>query len=217
MPGAKWFVGAELNFAENLLRRRDDQLAIIAWTEDGRRRQLSYRELHLEVAKLAAALQREGVGPGDRVAAVMPHAAQTIIAMLATTALGAIWSSCSPDFGVQGVLDRFGQIEPKVLITIDGYRYNGKPIDVRPKLVEIVGRLPTLEHVVLTPFLDAGGAAGAARPGRPLGRFRGAGSRRRSRSRSCRSITPSTFCTRRARPGCPRRSCTAPAARCSST
>ena len=136
-PAPAWFVGAELNFAENLLRHRDDRPAIIAWTEDGRRRELSYRELYQEVAKLAAALRREGIGPGDRVAAVMPHAAETIVAMLATTALGAIWSSCSPDFGVQGVVDRFGQIEPKVLITIDGYRYNGKPIDVRGKLAEI--------------------------------------------------------------------------------
>jgi acetoacetyl-CoA synthetase len=163
MPGARWFVGAELNFAQNLLRHRDDRAAIIAWTEDGRRRAISYRELYHEVAKLAAALQREGVGPGDRVAAVMPHAAETMIAMLATTALGAIWSSCSPDFGVQGVLDRFGQIEPKVLITIDGYRYNGKAIDVRQKLAEITGRLAGLERVVMVPFLEP-----APKPG-PLG------------------------------------------------
>jgi acetoacetyl-CoA synthetase len=154
MPGARWFVGAELNFAENLLRHQDDRPAIIAWTEDGRRRELSQRELYEEVARLAAALRRQGVGAGDRVAAVMPHAPETIIAMLATTALGAIWSSCSPDFGVQGVLDRFGQIEPKVLITVDGYRYNGKAIDVRAKLAEIAGRLPTLERVVMVPFLD---------------------------------------------------------------
>ena len=163
MPGASWFVGAELNFAENLLRHRDDRPAIIAWTEDRRRRELSYRELYQEVAKLAAALRREGIGPGDRVAAVMPHAAETIVAMLATTALGAIWSSCSPDFGVQGVVDRFGQIEPKVLITIDGYRYNGKPIDVRAKLAEIVARLPGLQRVVMVPFLEP-----APMPG-PLG------------------------------------------------
>ena len=160
MPGARWFTGAKLNFAENLLRCRDDRPAIIAWTEDGRRRALSYRELHEEVAKLAAALAREGVGPGDRVAAVMPHAPETVIAMLATTALGAIWSSCSPDFGIQGVLDRFGQIEPKVLITIDGYRYNGKPLDVRAKLAEIVGRLPGLKRVVMVPFLDEAAQAG---------------------------------------------------------
>jgi acetoacetyl-CoA synthetase len=160
MPGASWFVGAELNFAENLLRHRDDRPAIIAWTEDGRRDELSYRELYQQVAKLAGALQREGVGPGDRVAAVMPHAAKTIVAMLATTALGAIWSSCSPDFGVQGVVDRFGQIAPKVLITIDGYRYNGKPIDVRGKLAEIAARLPGLQRVVMAPFLEPAPAAG---------------------------------------------------------
>jgi acetoacetyl-CoA synthetase len=160
MPGARWFAGAELNFAENLLRHRDDHLAMIAWSEDGRRRTLSYAELYDRVARLAAALKADGVGPGDRVAAVMPHIPETIIAMLATTALGAIWSSCSPDFGVQGVLDRFGQIAPKVLICVDGYRYNGKPIDVRGKLAEIRARLPSLERVVLVPFLDA-----AANPG----------------------------------------------------
>ncbi|MGH6899428.1 MAG: acetoacetate--CoA ligase [Geminicoccaceae bacterium] len=160
MPGARWFVGAELNFAENLLRHREDRPAIIAWSEDGRRRELSYPALYQEVAKLAAALRREGVGPGDRVAAVMPHAPETIVAMLAVTAQGAIWSSCSPDFGVQGVLDRFGQIEPKVLIAIDGYRYNGKAIDVRAKLAEIAGRLPGLERVVMVPFLEEAPASG---------------------------------------------------------
>jgi acetoacetyl-CoA synthetase len=154
MPGARWFAGAELNFAENLLRHRDDHPAMIAWGEDGGRRSLSYAELYDRVARLAAALKADGVGPGDRVAAVMPHIPETIIAMLAVTALGAIWSSCSPDFGVQGVLDRFGQIAPKVLITVDGYRYNGKPIDMRPKLAEITGRLPSLERIVLVPFLD---------------------------------------------------------------
>jgi acetoacetyl-CoA synthetase len=160
MPGARWFAGAELNFAENLLRHRDDHLAMIAWSEDGRRRTLSYAELYDRVAQLAAALKADGVVPGDRVAAVMPHIPETIIAMLATTALGATWSSCSPDFGVQGVLDRFGQIAPKVLICVDGYRYNGKPIDVRGKLAEIRARLPSLERIVMVPFLDA-----AANPG----------------------------------------------------
>jgi acetoacetyl-CoA synthetase len=160
MPGARWFVGAKLNFAENLLRHRDDRPAIVAWSEDGRRRELSFRALYQEVAKLAAGLMREGVGAGDRVAAVMPHAPETIVAMLAATALGAIWSSCSPDFGVQGVLDRFGQIEPKVLITIDGYRYNGKAIDVRAKLAAIAGRLPALKRVVMVPFLEEAPAPG---------------------------------------------------------
>jgi acetoacetyl-CoA synthetase len=160
MPGARWFAEAELNFAENLLRHRDDRLAMIAWSEDGVRRTLTYAELYRRVAELAAALKADGVGPGDRVAAVMPHSPETIIAMLATSALGAIWSSCSPDFGVQGVLDRFGQIAPKVLITVDGYRYNGKPIDVRAKLAEVAARLPCLERIVMVPFLDAGAGPG---------------------------------------------------------
>ena len=131
MPGAKWFDGARLNFAENMLRRRDDHPAIVAWTEDRQRRSLSYGELYLAVAKLAAALKADGVGVGDRVAAVMPHTVETIVAMLAATSIGAVWSSCSPDFGKQGLLDRFGQIEPKVLIAIDGYRYNGKPQNIQ--------------------------------------------------------------------------------------
>ncbi len=164
MPGARWFAGAELNFAENLLRHRDDRLAMIAWSEDGVRRELTYAELYRRVAALAAALKADGVAPGDRVAAVMPHIPETIIGLLATSALGAIWSSCSPDFGVQGILDRFGQIAPKVLITVDGYRYNGKPIDLRAKLAEVVARLPGLERIVMVPFLDAG-----AKPGRSAG------------------------------------------------
>ena len=160
MPGAKWFAGAELNFAENLLRHKDQRPAIVAWSEDGRRRTLSYAELNAAVARLAAALRSDGIGVGDRVAAVMPHIPETIIAMLATTALGAIWSSCSPDFGVQGVLDRFGQIAPKALITVDGYRYNGKPLDVRPKLAEIVAQLPSVERVIMARFLDPEAAPG---------------------------------------------------------
>jgi acetoacetyl-CoA synthetase len=163
MPGARWFEGAELNFAENLLRHKDERPAIVAWSEDGQRRSLSYAELNAAVARLAAALKSDGIGVGDRVAAVMPHIPETIIAMLATTALGAIWSSCSPDFGVQGVLDRFGQIEPKALITVDGYRYNGKPIDVRPKLAEIVAELPSLERVIMARFLDPDAAPGPLR------------------------------------------------------
>jgi acetoacetyl-CoA synthetase len=160
MPGARWFVGAELNFAENLLRYRDHRLAIIALSEDGKRHALSYAELYDEVAMLAAALKAEGVRPGDRVAAVMPHIPETLIAMLATTSLGAVWSSCSPDFGAQGVLDRFGQIEPKVLIAVDGYRYNSKPIDLQGKLREIASGLPTLQRIVLVPFLNPGATTG---------------------------------------------------------
>jgi acetoacetyl-CoA synthetase len=160
MPGARWFPDARLNFAENLLRYRDEQAAIIAIAEDGQRRSVTFAELHRAVARLAKALAADGVGVGDRVAAVMPHTIETIVAMLATTALGAIWSSCSPDFGARGVLDRFGQIEPKVLITVDGYRYNGKPIDVRAKLAEIRAQLPSVARCILVPFLDP-----AATPG----------------------------------------------------
>ena len=164
MPGARWFTGARLNFAENLLRYRDDHPAIIAWTEDGRRRTLSHAQLYEAVAGLAAALRADGIGPGDRVAAIMPHAPETIIAMLATASLGAIWSSCSPDFGVQGVLDRFGQIEPKVLFTVDGYRYNGKALDVRDKLAAIRADLPSVQRLVVVPFLEEAPEPGVLAP-----------------------------------------------------
>jgi acetoacetyl-CoA synthetase len=153
MPGARWFPGARLNFAENLLRHQDSRPAIIGWTEDGRRSEISHRDLHRRVAELASALRTDGVGPGDRVAAVLPHAPETIIAMLAATSLGAVWSSCSPDFGAQGILDRFGQIEPKVLFVVGGYRYNGKVQDIRSKLDEIRRRLPTVARTVVLPFL----------------------------------------------------------------
>ncbi len=161
MPGAIWFEGARLNFAENMLRYRDDRDAIIAWTEHGERRGISYAGLYKAVARLANALKADGVGIGDRVAAVMPHTIETIVAMLATTAIGAIWSSCSPDFGEQGLLDRFGQIDAKVLITIDGYRYNGKELDIRPKLQKLRSALPTLGRVVMVPFLHEDAEPGA--------------------------------------------------------
>ena len=127
--GPRWFVGARLNFAENLLRYRDDREALVFWTERGAQRRLTYRELYDDVARVAAALRLAGVGVGDRVAGFMPNMPETIIAMLAATSIGAIWSSCSPDFGVNGVLDRFGQIEPQVLFCADGYRYAGREID----------------------------------------------------------------------------------------
>ena len=129
--GPAWFDGARLNFAENLLRYRDDQLAIVSWNEEGRCSALTFAELAREVERVASALRAMGVGIGDRVAGFMPNLPETIIAMLATTALGAVWSSCSPDFGAQGVLDRFGQIEPRVLVTADGYRYAAKEIRSR--------------------------------------------------------------------------------------
>jgi acetoacetyl-CoA synthetase len=152
--GPKWFSGATLNFAENLLRFDDDREALVAWTEDGLRRRLTYAELNREVGAFAAALARHGIQPGDRVAGFMPNTAESVIAMLAATSLGAVWSSCSPDFGVDGVLDRFGQIEPRILLTIDGYRYNSKVIDLRGRVAQIVRRLPAIERVVVLPYLD---------------------------------------------------------------
>jgi len=157
MPGATWFPDARLNFAQNLLERRradDTGDALVFWGEDKVQRRLSHAELHALAARVAAALSSHGIVPGDRVAAYMPNMPETIVAMLGTTALGATFSSCSPDFGVQGVVDRFGQIAPRVLFTVDGYWYNGKPIPIFDKVVEIVSRLPSVERVVVVPYLD---------------------------------------------------------------
>lgn len=152
MPDARWFPGATLNFAEHLLRRRDDRPALVAIGEDGSREQLTHAELAAHVAGLQRSLQAAGVGVGDRVAAFMPNTWQTVVGMLATTSLGATWSSCSPDFGTQGVIDRFGQIEPKVLIACAGYRYAGKTLDLTDKLNEILARLPSLGQLVVVPY-----------------------------------------------------------------
>ena len=155
MPGARWFTGARLNFAENLLRFRDDRTALVFRTESGDRRELTYRELHGEVARVASALRSCGVITGDRVAGYMPNMPETIIAMLAATSLGAIWSSCSQDFGASGLLDRFGQIEPKVLVTADGYCYAGKRIDALGKVREAVAAMPSVRHVIVVALLEA--------------------------------------------------------------
>ena len=145
--GPHWFTGASLNFAENLLRRRDDHAALIAWTEQGRQRVVSYHELAQQVAKIRAALIAAGVGIGDRVVGYLPNIPEAVIAMLAAASIGAVWSSCSPDFGLKGVVDRFGQIEPKVLIVANGYRYAGKLIDCRERNAEVVAALPSLAAV----------------------------------------------------------------------
>ncbi|PAU65435.1 acetoacetate--CoA ligase [Pseudomonas sp. PIC25] len=152
MPSAHWFPGATLNFAEHLLRRRDDHPALVAIGEDGSREQLSYAELAAHVAGLQHSLEAAGIGPGDRVAAFMPNTWQTVVGMLATTSLGATWSSCSPDFGTQGVVDRFGQIEPKVLIAAAGFRYAGNNTDLTGKLNEILERLPSLQQLIVVPY-----------------------------------------------------------------
>ncbi|WP_369742361.1 acetoacetate--CoA ligase [Pseudidiomarina sp. PP-1MA] len=154
LPGASWFPQATLNFAENLLRYRDDRIALIFRGENGSRQQLSYAQLYHRVAALAAAMRKDGIVAGDRVAGMMPNCIETVVAMLATTSIGAVWSSCSPDFGVQGVVDRFGQITPKLLITIDGYFYNGKTIDIHEKVAAIREQLPSLQRTLVVPFAE---------------------------------------------------------------
>ena len=152
MPGAKWFPEARLNYAENLLRQRNDQEAIVFRGEDKVTNRLTYAELYDAVSITAQALSKQGVKKGDRVAAFLPNLPDTIIFMLATASLGALWSSCSPDFGSQGVLDRFGQIKPKILIGVDGYYYNGKHIETTGKLREIAESLKSLKKVVVVPY-----------------------------------------------------------------
>lgn len=155
MPGARWFPDARLNFAENLLDRgpSPDSPAVIFWGEDKVRREISHGELRARVASLAAALRGQGVKAGDCVAAFLPNMPEALIAMLAAASIGAVFTSTSPDFGVQGVIDRFGQTLPRVLFAVDGYWYNGKAVDCRAKLREIVVRLPSVETVVLTSYL----------------------------------------------------------------
>jgi len=152
--GPSWFVGTTLNFAENLLRYDDDREAIVSWNERGPLRRLTFHELRGEVARVASALRRVGVKPGDRVTGFMPNIPETVIAMLGATSIGAIWSSCSPDFGAAGVLDRFGQIQPRVLFCAESYLYSGREIDCLDRVREITTRIPEIEHVVIVPYLN---------------------------------------------------------------
>ncbi len=154
-PGARWFPGAQLNFAENLLRYDDDRPALVSVLENGRRQSLSYRELHARTAAVAARLRALGVGPGDRVAGWLPNVPETVIAMLATASIGAVWSSCSPDFGAEGALDRFGQIEPRVLFACDGYFYNGRQVDTAAKMRRVAADVGTIEAVIWVSLIDA--------------------------------------------------------------
>jgi len=164
MPGARWFEDTALNFAENLLSRDDDRAALVFCNERGARRELSYRELRAEVARVADGLRQLGVGPGDRVAGFLPNLPESVVAMLAATSVGAAWTSCSPDFGLQGVLDRFGQVAPRVLFTADGYFYNGKTIDSLAPVRDVLEQLPSVERVVVIPYV-AEAADRAALPG----------------------------------------------------
>jgi acetoacetyl-CoA synthetase len=152
MPGAAWFSQARLNFAENLLRARDNGDALVFWGEDKVKRRMSRRELYDLVSRLAQGLRAAGVAKGDRVAGYLPNLPESVAAMLAATSIGAIWSSCSPDFGVQGVLDRFGQIEPKVLFCADGYLYGGKAFDSLEKVREILPQLASVKACVVIPY-----------------------------------------------------------------
>jgi acetoacetyl-CoA synthetase len=154
MPGAKWFGGARLNFAENLLRYRDDRVALVFKGEDQDTVRLTYAQLYDEVARVAKALRDMGVSVGDRVVGFMPNMPQTTIAMLAATSIGATWSSCSPDFGIKGVLDRFGQIKPKVIFTANGYFFKGKKLDSLERIANILKNLPSIEKVVVVPYTD---------------------------------------------------------------
>ncbi len=149
---AQWFPQARLNYAENMLQRRDDGQALVFRGEDQVKSSYTWAELYDRVSVLAQALRHAGIEPGDRVAGYMPNMCETIIAMLAATSIGAVWSSCSPDFGVQGVLDRFGQIEPKILISVDGYFYNGKRHDMTAKLSAVMADLPSARHILVVPY-----------------------------------------------------------------
>jgi len=154
MPGADWFSGTRLNFAENLLCHRNDSTALIFRGEELIRRTLTYNELYLETAKIASALRKAGVMPGDRVVGFIPNMPEAIVTMLGATSIGATWSSCSPDFGIKGVLDRFGQTRPKVLITADGYIFKGKPQDSLEKIAGILRELPSIEKVIVVPYIN---------------------------------------------------------------
>nr|WP_211828546.1 acetoacetate--CoA ligase [Kistimonas asteriae] len=154
LPDTRWFEGATLNYAEHLLRSRDEKSALVFCREDGERQAVSHADLYLQVARAAEALRRAGIDKGDRVAGLLPNCIETVVMMLATTSLGAIWSSCSPDFGFHGVLDRFGQINPKLLIAADGYFYNAKTIDTLERLKALEEAIPSLQNVVVIPFLN---------------------------------------------------------------
>ena len=154
MENCLWFSGARMNFAENLLRFRDDRIAILGTDERGRRVEITYADLYVEVAKLSRSFREHGITAGDTIAGYLPNIPETVIAMLAASSIGAIWSSTSPDFGVQGVVDRFGQINPRIIIASDGYSYGGKSIDTLPVIRELTTTISSIEVVVIVPFLS---------------------------------------------------------------
>ncbi len=153
MMDSTWFAGARLNFAENLLRYRDEKMALVFRDEAGNTQKLSYADLYGEVSRLARALREAGVAAGDRVAGYLPNLPQAVVAMLASSSIGAIWSSCSPDFGFKGVIDRFGQIEPRILFCTDGYYYNGRQHNILPRVARIKEEIASLEKIIVLPYL----------------------------------------------------------------
>ncbi len=163
MPVARWFPGAYLNFAENLLRRRDDVEALVFWNECGRQASLTYAELYEQTRRLAAALRGWGVVKGDRVAGYLPNLPETVIAMLAATSAGAIWTSCSPEFGVPAVVDRFGQSEPRILFAAVSYQYNGKRFSYLDRVRGLLEQVPSIERTVVVPYLEPPDPAGLPR------------------------------------------------------
>ena len=202
MPGAEWFPGATLNYAEYLLAQgRPDATAIVHASEGRPLDELSWAELRDQVARCAAGLRRLGVGKGDRVVAYMPNVPETVVAFLATASIGAVWSSCAPEFGTPTVVDRFLQIEPKVLIATEGYRYGGKDHDRRPRVREIEAAMPSLEHTVLVP---SGGTSSPAQPAE-------------LEFERVPFDAPLWVLYRPARPGCRRRSCTGRGECCSNS
>jgi len=157
MPGAEWFTGARVNYAEHVFRDKpDDRVAILHASELRELGEWTWGDLRDQAARIAAGLRDLGVGPGDRVVAYLPNLAETAAAFLATASIGAVWSSCSPDFGARSVVDRFAQVEPKVLLTVDGYRYNGRDFDRRDTVARLRAEMPSLEHVVVLPYLGSG-------------------------------------------------------------
>lgn len=158
MPGARWFTGGRTSYPEHLLYPLqgvdDDDVAVVAAREDGRELTATWRELRTQVASVRSWMAQQGIGRGDRVVALLPNGLEALVAMLAAASLGAIWSSCSPDFGPSAITDRFTQIEPVLLLTVDGYSYGGKTFDVRTTVDALRSRLPTLRHTVLVPYLD---------------------------------------------------------------
>ena len=210
MPGAQWFSGAELSYPEHIFRDRPgDRVAIRHASELRDPGEWTWDELREQTARVRAGLQAMGIERGDRVVAYMPNIPETIAAFFATACLGAVWSSCSPDFGARSVVDRFAQIEPKVLLTVDGYRYGGKDHDRSELIEKVQGEMPSLEHTVTLGYLDR-------RQGR-LGRGVPGDRRGARRSTACPSSTRCGSSTRRAPPACRRRSCTRRAGSCSST